>query len=201
MKNWIFVFLLTCAAGLHANPDPVIELQGAVASAVEALFGEGSEAKTVDAKRAAVRAAFEANYNMDIIIRRAIGGNWRRLSAGEQSQILELIKEVVLKAYIDGMKGKSRPEIRYGEAVKNGENRLEIPSIVTMEDRTVHLKYKLARVRSGWELYDLVAEEISLVSNYRQQFDDHFRRGNATELIKKLEELLNHEKLDHKVTL
>jgi phospholipid transport system substrate-binding protein len=201
MKNWIFVFLLTCAAGLHANPDPVIELQGSVANAVESLFGEGSEAKTVDAKRAAVRAAFEANYNMDIIIRRAIGGNWRRLSAGEQTQILELIKEVVLKAYIDGIEGKSRPEIRYGEAVKNGENRLEIPSTVTMEDRTLHLKYKLARTRSGWELYDLVAEEISLVSNYRQQFDNHFRRGNAAELIEKLEKLLNHEKLDHKVTL
>ena len=63
------------------------------------------------------------------------------------------------------------------------------------------LKYKLARMQSGWELYDLVAEEISLVSNYRQQFDDHFRRGNAAKLIEKLEELLNHEKLDHKVTL
>ena len=201
MKRCIFVFLLACGMGLHANPDPVVELQDSVAVAVEVLFGEGSEAKSVEAKRRAVRAAFEAKYNMDIIIRRAIGRNWRRLSEEDQAQILELIKEVVLKAYIDGMKGKSRPEISYGEAVKNGENRLEIPSTVKVDGRAVHLKYKLARMQSGWELYDLVAEEISLVSNYRQQFDEHFRRGTAAELIEKLLELLKHEKLDPKHAL
>ncbi|NCG08419.1 MAG: hypothetical protein GWO81_02425 [Verrucomicrobia bacterium] len=201
MKRRLFIFLLVFGVGLNANPDPVAELKDSVGVAVEALFGEGSETKSVEEKRAAVRAAFRENYNMDIIIRRAIGRNWRRLTEDEQVQILELIKEVVLKAYIDGMQGKSRPEITYREAVKNGENRLEIPSVVKMEDRTVHLKYKLARMQSGWELYDLVAEEISLVSNYRQQFDEHFRRGTAAELIEKLQTLLKHEKLDHKVTL
>lgn len=201
MKRGALIFLLFLTGGLYADPDPVIELQDSVAVAVEVLFGEGSESKSVEAKRTAVRAAFEANYNMDIIIRRAIGRNWRRLSEDEQAQILELIKEVVLKAYIDGMDGKSRPEISYSEAIKNGENRLEIPSTVKLEGRTVHLNYKLARMQSGWELYDLVAEAISLVSNYRQQFDEHFRRGTAAELIEKLRELLKYEKLDPKVTL
>ena len=184
-----------------ASADPVEELKGSVAMAVEVLVGEGSEAKSVELKRDEVRAAFQKNYNMDIIIRRAIGSNWRRLTEEEQTRVLKLIKAVVLKAYIDGMQGRSRPEIRYEAAVQRGEHRLEIPSIVTIEGRAVSLKYKLARMQSGWELYDLVAEEISLVSNYRQQFDDHFRRGTAAELIQKLEELLNHEKLDHKVTL
>jgi phospholipid transport system substrate-binding protein len=70
-----------------------------------------------------------------------------------------------------------------------------------VDGRTIRLKYKLARMQSGWELYDLVAEDISLVSNYRQQFDEHFRRGTTAELIEKLLELLKHEKLDSKVTL
>ena len=184
-----------------ASADPVEELKGSVTEAVEVLYGEGSEAKSVELKRDEVRAAFEKNYNMDIFIRRAIGSNWRRLTEEEQTRGLELIKAVVLKAYIDGMEGRARPEIRYEAAVQLGEHRLEIPSVVVMEDRTVSLKYKLARMQSGWELYDLVAEEISLVANYRQQFDEHFRRGTAAKLIEKLEGLLNHEKLDHKVTL
>lgn len=201
MFKTILVGLIILFGSAMASADPVEELKGSVAEAVEVLFGESSEAKSVELKRDEVRAAFEKNYNMDIIIRRAIGRNWRRLTEEEQTRVLELIKAVVLKAYIDGMEGKARPEISYGAAVQQGEHRLEIPSVVTLEDRKVSLKYKLARMESGWELYDLVAEEISLVSNYRQQFDDHFRRGNAAELIEKLEGLLNHEKLDHKVTL
>ena len=201
MFKAILVGLIILFGSAVASADPVEELKGSVAEAVEVLFGEGSEAKSVEVKRDEVRGAFEKNYDMDIIIRRAIGSNWRRLTEEEQTRVLELIKAVVLKAYIDGMQGKSRPEIRYEAAIQLGEHRLEIPSIVTIEGRSVSLKYKLARMQSGWELYDLVAEEISLVSNYRQQFDDHFRRGTAAELIEKLEALLSHEKLDHKVTL
>ena len=201
MYKVILVGLIILFGSAMASADPVEELKASVAEAVEVLFGDECNTKSVELKRDEVRAAFEKKYNMDIIIRRAIGSNWRRLTEEEQTRVLELIKAVVLKAYIDGMQGRARPEIRYEAAVQRGEHRLEIPSIVTLEDRTVSLKYKLARMQSGWELYDLVAEEISLVSNYRQQFDDHFRRGTAAELIQKLEELLNHEKLDHKVTL
>ena len=201
MFKTILVGLIILFGSAMASADPVEELKASVAEAVEVLFGDECNTKSVELKRDEVRAAFEKKYNMDIIIRRAIGSNWRRLTEEEQTRVLELIKAVVLKAYIDGMQGRARPEIRYEAAVQRGEHRLEIPSIVTLEDRTVSLKYKLARMQSGWELYDLVAEEISLVSNYRQQFDDHFRRGTAAELIQKLEELLNHEKLDHKVTL
>jgi phospholipid transport system substrate-binding protein len=200
MKKLLLLLLLV-SAGLNVSADPVAELKGSVAVALNALFGEGSEAKSIEEKRTEVLAAFEANYNMEIMIRRAIGRNWLRLESDEKERILELIKQVVLKAYIDGMQGKSRPEISYEAANKVGEMRLVIPSTVTLEERTVNLKYKLVRMQSGWELYDLIAEEISLVSNYRQQFDDHFRRGNAAGLIEKLEGLLQHEKLDPKVKL
>jgi phospholipid transport system substrate-binding protein len=56
-------------------------------------------------------------------------------------------------------------------------------------------------MQSGWEIYDIVAEDISVVSNYRQQFDDHFRQGNGAELIKKLKDLLGREELDATIEL
>jgi phospholipid transport system substrate-binding protein len=51
-------------------------------------------------------------------------------------------------------------------------------------------------LKTGWQIYDIVAEDISIVSNYRQQFDDHFRKGNGAQLIEKLEKLLKQEELD-----
>ncbi|CAI8300365.1 MAG: Uncharacterised protein [Opitutia bacterium UBA7350] len=190
------LFLLAFGISAQASLEPVAELQSTVTASVEALFGEGSETQSIEAKRDAVKTAFEKNYNMDIIIRRAIGRNWRRLSSEEQAQILMLVKEVVLKAFIDGMVGKSRPEISYDTAVEKGGKRLEIPSTIKIGDLSLEVKYKLALMQSGWELYDLVAEGISLVLNYRQQFDQHFRQGSASELIEKLEALLKHEKLE-----
>ena len=56
--------------------------------------------------------------------------------------------------------------------------------------------YRLGRLQSGWQIYDIVGEDISMVSNYRQQFDDHFRKGNGQQLIEKLEDLLNEGELN-----
>lgn len=201
MKLIPFIFLLVIGVSVQANSEPVAELQRTVAASVEVLFGAGSDGRSMEAKHEAIKAGFEKNYNMDIIIRRAIGRNWRRLSVDEQARMLELVKAVVLKAYIDGMQGKSRPEISYGTVIENGGNRLEIPSTVKIGDYTLQVKYKLALMQSGWELYDLVAEGISLVSNYRQQFDQHFRQGDAAELIEKLEALLKYDKLDLKTEI
>ena len=56
--------------------------------------------------------------------------------------------------------------------------------------------YRFGRLKTGWQIYDIVAEDISIVSNYRQQFDDHFRKQNGAQLIEKLEKLLKQEGLD-----
>ena len=197
------IFTFFSIFGLYAEPDksPVLVLQGSVDKALDALYAPENINKSTEAKRDLVRLAFEANYDLDIIIRRAIGRNWRRLSEDEQMEVLELIKQVVLKAYIDGMNGKAMPILAYGDVVEIASNRIEVPSTVEFDGRVVHLKYRLAQMQSGWQIYDLVAEEISLVSNYRQQFDAHFRRGSGSELIEKLKELLQREKLEPNTSL
>jgi phospholipid transport system substrate-binding protein len=182
----------------EAEVSPLTELQKTVTHAVEVLYGPDSLDKSSEVKRQEVRAGFEAVYDLNILIRRAIGRNWKRMSADEQTEVVELIKQLVLKAYIDGMKGKARPVIAYGELITLNDKRLEIPSTVLFDGRIVNLKYRFARMQTGWELYDLIAEEISLVSNYRQQFDEHFRRNNASSLIEKLNKLLLNEKFEPK---
>jgi ABC-type transporter MlaC component len=49
---------------------------------------------------------------------------------------------------------------------------------------------------SGWQIYDIVAENISVVSNYRQQIDDHFRKGDGAGLVARLEELLKQDEIN-----
>jgi phospholipid transport system substrate-binding protein len=190
---WNFTFAETELA-------PLEELQKTVARAVEVLYGPDSIDKSSEVKRQEVRSEFEAAYDLNIIIRRAIGRNWKRMSVDEQAEVVELIKQLVLKAYIDGMNGKARPVIAYGKLITLSEKRIEIPSTILFDGRTLNLKYRFARMQTGWELYDLIAEEISLVSNYRQQFDEHFRRYDAVSLIEKLNKLLLNEKLEPNVS-
>jgi phospholipid transport system substrate-binding protein len=173
-------------------------LRNTVNATLDVLYHEDST--EVD-KRAKVREVIEERYDMSVITRRAIGSNWKRMNNDEQGRVIDLIKQLIVKSYINALKGKARPAVSFEAAIYVSEKRLEIPSTVVLDNQTVHVLYRLGRLQSGWEIYDIVAENISVVSNYRQQFDDHFRKGTGAELIYKLEQLLLKEEQNAEVTL
>lgn len=197
----VLLFPLLAVTVARGNQSELEKLRGTVDAALEAIYGNCCADLPPEKKQARVREVLEKNYDLDVIIRRAIGRNWRELNGSQQSQVLELVKQLVVKAYVDGMKDQSRPEVTFGEAIEITDKRLEIPSTVDLGDKKVSVLYRLGRMRSGWQIYDVVAEDISVVSNYRQQIDDHFRQGDAEGLISKLKELLTKEEIDEDVKI
>lgn len=180
----------------HATDGQAEKLKGTIESALDVIYGEGSGDQSVEEKQARVRAVLESNYDLDVIIRRAIGRNWQRMNAEEQSRVLELVKQLTVRSYVRGMEGKQRPEVKLGKLVAISDKRMEIDSSMRLDGKTYHVLYRMGRMPSGWQIYDIVAENISVVSNYRQQIDDHFRRKDAKSLIARLEELLEKDELD-----
>jgi phospholipid transport system substrate-binding protein len=194
-------FLLGLNSGAFASASEVERLKQVVDGAIEAIYGDSVQKESLEQKQARVRSVIEAQYDLNVIIRRAIGRNWHLMEAGEQKQVLELVKQLVVKAYVDGMQGKARPLVDFGDLVVVSDKRMEIPSKISLDGQTVNVLYRLGKMKTGWQIYDIVAEDISVVSNYRQQIDDHFRKGTGRELIHKLEELLNKENLDEDIKI
>lgn len=197
----ILLFSIFAATTALANQAELKRLRGTVDAALEAIYGECCADLSKEEKQAKVREVLESNYDLNVILRRAIGRNWRELNRSQQDEVLELVKQLVVKAYVDGMKDKKRPNIEFGEVIEITDKRMEIPSTVNLGDKKVNVLYRLGRMKSGWQIYDVVAEDISVVSNYRQQIDDHFRRGDAEELIAKLKELITKEKIDEDISI
>ena len=200
-KPFIAALLVMAFSTAHASTTEVSRLQGVIEAAVEAIYGESCAQLDLDEKQKKVRQAIESEYELNVVIRRAIGRNWRLLQPAQQERVLELVKQLVVKAYVSGMNGKARPDIQLGEVIAVSDKRIEIPSKVHLDDKTYNVLYRLGKMKSGWEIYDIVAEDISVVSNYRDQIDDHFRKGTAAELITKLENLLTKEDLNEDIKL
>jgi phospholipid transport system substrate-binding protein len=190
LHNLLFASALLACSVLTAEEGQREKLQSTIDAALDVIYSDCCSELTVEDKQAVVRERIEANYDLDVIIRRAIGRNWQLMKTSEQETVLELVKKLVLKAYVDGLEGKSRPEVTLGDVTTISDTRIEIISTINLDGKTYFVLYRLGRMASGWQIYDIVAENISVVSNYRQQIDDHFRKGNAAELIARLEELL-----------
>lgn len=204
MKRFIPAILLIFAVAstaFSAATKPAEKLANTVEEALEVVYGECCVHASLEEKQVKIRALIESNYDMTVLIRRAIGRNWNLMSADEQAQVLELVKQLVVKAYLKGLNGKARPEVIFEKTIEVSAKRIEVPSVVALDDKQIRVLYRMGRMDGDWELFDIVAEDISVVSNYRQQFDDHFRKGNGADLITKLEELLQKDDLDETIKI
>jgi phospholipid transport system substrate-binding protein len=189
------------AVAAPAEEEVRAKLERTIESALDVIYGEGAEALSFEEKQAKVRQLLESNYDVDVIIRRAIGRNWGLMNAEEQARVLELIKQLVVKAYVSGVSGAERPTVELHEAIAISSKRMEIGSTVVLDGKPVSIVYRLGRLESGWQIYDIVAENISVVANYRQQIDDHFRKSDGKALVSRLEELVAQDSIDEDVKI
>ena len=188
-KTFLVLGLLfwSSASAQDAEKD---KLQGMIDATLDLIYSETHASLSANEKQAEVREKLESSYDLDVMIRYAIGKNWRRMNTIEQLEVLELVKKLVLKAYVIGLEGKDRPSVTLAELTKIGKARIEIESTMVLDDKTYCILYRLRQMESGWQIYDIVAENVSVSSNYRGQIDDHFRKGSAADLIARLKGLL-----------
>ena len=172
------------------------KLQGMIDTNLDVIYSQTHASLSANEKQLKVRQKLESSYDLDVMIRYAIGKNWRRMNKTEQLQVLELVKQLVLKAYVIGLEGKDRPTVTFGELTEIGKARIEIESTMVLDAKTYNILYRLRLMDSGWQIYDIVAENVSMSSNYRGQIDDHFRKGSGADLITRLKDLLAKDKID-----
>ena len=172
------------------------KLQGMIDATLDVIYSQTHASLSANEKQAQVREKIESSYDLDVMIRYAIGKNWRRMNKTEQLEVLELVKQLVLKAYVIGLEGKDRPTVTFGELTEIGKARIEIESTMVLDMKTYYILYRLRQMDSGWQIYDIVAENVSMSSNYRGQIDDHFRKGSGADLIARLKDLLAKDEIN-----
>ena len=189
------VFLPDLVISAPLSPPPAAKLKFVVESAIDAFYSTEYGLLPIEDKHKKVSDVIESNYDMTILIRRAVGRNWSLMNSAQQEKIVALIKVLVLRTYADGLTGTVRPSVDFLDAVEVSDKRIEVPSIMKLDNQKFYVLYRLGLTRTGWQIYDIVVEGISIVSNYRRQFTDHYRRGTTAELIKKLESMVRERSL------
>ena len=187
---------LLFGASISAQEAQKEKLQGMIDATLDVIYSETYASLSANERQVKVREKLESSYDLNVMIRYAIGKNWRRMNEREQLELLELVKQLVLKAYVTGLQGKDRPLVTLGELREIGKARIQIESTVVLDAKTYYILYRLRQMDSGWQIYDIVAENISMSSNYRGQIDDHFRKGSGADLIARLRDLLARDEIN-----
>lgn len=181
--------LLACAASmLPAAEDPRVLLERSVNEVLSIVYEQPANGQPMSAR---VRPTLERAFDFEATTRSAVGPGWRQFTAEEKTRTIQLFSDLVLRTYADRFEPGPRPTIAYGKSVFPADKRCEIPTTITYEGTNYAVSYKFRESADGWRIYDVIIENVSMVANYRAQFDDLFKKGGAAAVLKSLEDNLS----------
>lgn len=141
-----------------------------------------------DARIEGVRAIFLPLFDFSEMARRSLGSHWRRRTAEEREEFTRLFGALLENTYTNRIAAFRSQRVHFtGEEVDGRYARVDT-RIVDHEGRRFDLDYRLHRVEATgkWLIYDIVIQDISLVNNYRAQFNRVINRRSYESLMTKL---------------
>jgi phospholipid transport system substrate-binding protein len=139
-------------------------------------------------RRNQLRQVISARFDFSEMAKRSLGRNWQRLSAEEQPQFVQLFTGLLERSYTDQIESFNGEKIVYGRENQNRDQAEVQTKIVTKKGEEFSVNYKLHPADREWKVYDVVIENISLVNNYRSQFNRILTNSSSEEFLRKLRE-------------
>ena len=144
-------------------------------------------AKTKE-RRSQLKQILFARFDFTEMARRALGANWRRRTPQEQEEFVRLFTDLLERAYADTIETYTDERIIYVGEKQDG-NYAEVNSkILTGKGQEFTIDYKTHVVGGEWKVYDVVVENISMVNNFRSQFNRVINNSSYEELVRRLKE-------------
>ena len=138
-------------------------------------------------RRAAVRKIAIDVFDVQETARRALGPHWQQRSPQEREEFVQLFAELLERSYINKIDLFGGEKLRFTEEKLDGDHAVVRAKVITRQGTEVPVEARMIN-RSGnrWQIYDIVIENISLIGNYRSQFDRIIRSSSYGELAKRL---------------
>lgn len=139
-------------------------------------------------RREQLKQVLFSRFNFAEMAKRSLGSNWTRRTPQEQEEFVRLFTEVLERAYADLIEAYSDEKIVYLNEKIDGGYADVSSKVVTTKGEEYSINYRAQLIGNEWRVYDVVAENISLVNNYRSQFSRVIAKASYEELVRRLKD-------------
>ena len=189
LRSEVTLFLcasfLAFSSGKALAGAPTEQIQTAVEKVTTILKDPKLQA---EAKRKELREVVYAKFDFAEMARRSLGSHWQRRSPEEQREFVRLFTELVENAYMSNLNGYQGEKVVVGGEKQDKEFAEVETKIITKKGEEFAVNYKLHQAGSEWKIYDVVIENISIVNNYRSQFNRVIAQSSFDELFRKMKD-------------
>ncbi|HEY5743650.1 MAG TPA: ABC transporter substrate-binding protein [Terrimicrobiaceae bacterium] len=178
--------LLLLLLALAVNDGTVLastdEAEKRLEIAVNEVLAVADRTSTGNALTASLRPVLQKHVSFDAMTRRAIGPGWRQFTQDQQKKAIQLFTTLIIRTYSSKLTPGEYPVIKFKAASAPAPGRAEIPTTLLYHGSRYNVTYRMEETE-GWRITDVMVEGVSLIANYRTQFDAQFKKGGSGAVI------------------
>lgn len=195
MKKIIFLILLIPFFLFATEKTPTQTVE----TALDEIVGIVNSAKesAITEKRHEILGIVERVFDFEEMAKRSLGTNWKACTAEQQKEFVSVFSDFLANTYIDRI-DEVKPGMVDIESEKIIQDKALVRTKVKLKEETFPIDYKMLDRNdgAGWQVYDVVIENVGLISNYRNEFAGIMRKEKFEGLINRLKEKNQQESQD-----
>jgi phospholipid transport system substrate-binding protein len=185
----LLVVLVLLLPGAASAGEPTDVLKGRIDKVMALLNDQKYKASSPDEQRKLLRSSMEDFFDEEELSRRTLAVHWKQFNPDQQKQFIRLFADMLERAYIDKIRSYTNEKVAYLSEKTDGAKAVVQTKVVTAANE-IPIDYALLKGPGGWKIYDVAVEGVSLVRNYRNQFNDILANGTPDTLLARMRDKL-----------
>lgn len=192
MKTYLALLPLICLIGLQsaAAQTPTNMLRKTHARINKLLKKKVAKGSADDARiKTAITKEVNAFLDFAELARLSLGKHWAKRTEAEQQEFTQILKDLIERNYVKQLRSNLGYKLEYRTEKISGDAALVSTAVkVKKKNRTseILIDYKLRKTSGKWMAFDVITDEVSVVKNYRSQFNRIIRKNSYEHLVKKM---------------
>jgi phospholipid transport system substrate-binding protein len=178
--------VLGVATTAQAGP-PTDQLKTGIDQVVKVLADPALKADTrAKTRREALRAIADPIFDWTELAKRALGRHWSGRTPRQREEFVRLFHVLIERSYYSTLERYNGERVVYAAETIEGDQATVRTKVLNRDGRELPVDYRMRRASGRWLVYDVLIQGVSLVSNYRAQFDQIIRTSSYEQLVERL---------------
>lgn len=134
-------------------------------------------------KKEKLRVIYTEMFDEIEFSKRTLARNWNNFTPAQRTEFVSLFEQVLEKSYADKILDYTNEKVEFYKENMLSDTQAEIQSKIITSSKEIPIFYRMIMKDGKWKVYDVVVENVSLVQNYRTQFNDILAKGTPDQLL------------------
>ena len=170
-------------AGVSSPMEEVRDTVEQVVKVSVSLTGDAQKTK----RREELRKIIEPRFDFTEMAKRSLGASWLNMSVAQRDDFVDVFSGLLARTYLERIETVEEKMVTI-DSQTLGYPKALVKTSVRRKGDVFPLDYRLHYKDSTWKVYDVIIENIGLVSNYRNEFSGIIRKDGVDGLITRLKE-------------